>query len=47
MVFIEAVSRYVKGVVKEFDSVKDESYSPDLELSNIEYPQYTRPQEVY
>jgi len=47
MVFIEAVARFVPGVVKEKDSIKYESYSPQLGRENIEYPQYTRPRQVY
>lgn len=47
MVFIETVSRLVPWVVKETDSVKFESYSENIWWDNIEYPQYTRPREVY
>jgi len=47
MVFIETVSRLVSGVVKEKDSVQFESYSENLWWESIEYPQYTRPREVY
>ena len=39
MVLIDAVSRYVEGVLKD-DSIKDESFSQGL----LEYPQYTRPE---
>ena len=39
MVLIDAVSRYVDGVLKE-DSIKEESFSNNL----LEYPQYTRPE---
>ena len=39
MVLIDAVSRYVDGVLKE-ESVKEESFSEGL----LEYPQYTRPE---
>ena len=46
MVFIEVVSRYVRWVVKETDSIKDDSYTKDSNLSYIEYPQYTRPAEI-
>ena len=41
MVFIDSVSRYVKGVLKE-ESVAEESFSNNKLL---EYPQYTRPEE--
>ncbi len=47
MVFVEAVWRLVPGVVKEKDSYEDESYNPSKQMKNIEYPQYTMPQEVY
>ena len=47
MVFIESVSRLVPWVVKEKDSIDNESYSEKLGWENIEYPQYTRPREVY
>lgn len=40
MVLIDAVSRYVTGVLNE-DSTKEESFSNKL----LEYPQYTRPEE--
>lgn len=40
MVLIDAVSRYVEGVLSE-DSTKEESFSSSL----LEYPQYTRPEE--
>ena len=39
MILIDAVSRYIKGVLKE-DSTKEESFSQEL----LEYPQYTRPE---
>ena len=39
MVLIDAVSRYVEGVLKD-DSTKEESFSQGL----LEYPQYTRPE---
>lgn len=39
MVLIDAVSRYVDGVLKQ-ESVKEESFSEGL----LEYPQYTRPE---
>ena len=47
MVFVEAVWRLVPGVVKEKNSYEDESYNPSKQMKNIEYPQYTMPQEVY
>jgi len=47
MVFIESVSRLIPGVIKEKDSYIFESYSPDKWMKNIEYPNYTRPEEIY
>ena len=47
MVFVEAVWRLVPGVIKEEISYKNESYSPEKWMTNIEYPQYTMPKEVY
>ena len=41
MALVDAVSRYLDGVLHNGDSVKDESFSDNL----LEYPQYTRPQE--
>lgn len=41
MVMIDAVSRLVPGVVKEEDSVTQDSLSSGL----LKYPQYTRPEE--
>ena len=40
MVLIDAVSRYVKGVLTE-ESIKEETFTENL----LEYPQYTRPEE--
>ena len=39
MVIIDAVARYVPGVLGDQTSVDDESFSSGL----LEYPQYTRP----
>lgn len=41
MALIDAVSRYVDGVLHNSESTTDESFSDGL----LEYPQYTRPQE--
>lgn len=46
MTMIEAITRLVPWVIKEEASRKEESYSPENNLQNIEYPQYTRPAEV-
>lgn len=40
LVTIDAVSRHIKGVLKNENSVEDESFSENL----LEYPQYTRPE---
>jgi len=40
MAVIDAVSRYVPGVLGKLESTSDESFSEGL----LEYPQYTRPQ---
>lgn len=47
MTIIEATTRLVKWVIKEQLSWEDESYSCEKDMSNIEYPQYTRPSVVY
>ena len=41
MILINAVSRYVEGVLGSSESTSEESFSNGL----LEYPQYTRPQE--
>lgn len=46
MVMIEAISRLIPWVIKEQISRQDESYRPEQGGENIEYPQYTRPEEV-
>lgn len=46
MVMTEAIVRLIPGVIKEEVSWQDESYSMQYGMSNIEYPQYTRPQDV-
>lgn len=42
MVLIDSISRLVKGVISKEQSHIDESFSNNL----LEYPQYTRPQEI-
>ena len=39
MVLLDAVSRYVDGVISK-ESLEDESFNNNL----LEYPQYTRPE---
>lgn len=41
MVVVDAVARYIPGVLGDLESTSDESFSNGL----LEYPQYTRPQE--
>ncbi len=42
MAIIEACVRFVPGVLGNADSVREESFSPELD-GGLEYPQYTRP----
>lgn len=46
MVMIEAISRLIPGVIKEEASRQEESYSVKQEMNNLEYPQYTKPENV-
>lgn len=46
MIVIESVCRLVPWVIKESESYMNESYSLDNNMNNLEYPQYTRPQQV-
>lgn len=46
MVMIEAITRLIPGVIKEEASWQDESYSVAQNMNNLEYPQYTHPDEV-
>ncbi len=39
MVLVDAVSRYVEGVINK-ESIKEETFNNNL----LEYPQYTRPE---
>jgi len=43
---IEAITRLIPGVIKEEASRQDESYSIEKNMNNLEYPQYTKPEEV-
>ncbi len=47
MVMIEAITRLIPWVIKEEISRQDESYSVKNNMQNLEYPQYTKPEEVY
>lgn len=46
MIVLESTSRLISGVIQDVCSWKDESYRPEEWMNNLEYPQYTRPQEV-
>ena len=46
MVMIEAITRLIPWVIKEEASRQDESYSIQKNMNNLEYPQYTKPEEV-
>lgn len=47
MMMIEAITRLIPGVIKEEASRQDESYNINQDMQNLEYPQYTHPEEVY
>ncbi|HCB51667.1 TPA: hypothetical protein DEP21_03785 [Patescibacteria group bacterium] len=47
MVMTESVVRLIPGVIKEEASWKNESYSLEYNMTNIEHPQYTKPEDVY
>ena len=44
---IEAIARLIPGVIKEPESWQQESYSLKHAMTNLEHPQYTRPEEIY
>jgi len=46
MIMIEAITRLIPWVIKEEASRQDESYNIKTNMTNIEYPQYTKPEEV-
>lgn len=46
MTMVESVVRLIPWVIKEENSRQDESYQISQNMENLEYPQYTRPQEV-
>ena len=46
MVMIESLVRLIPWVISDPESRRDESYRPEQGMSNLEYPQYTRPIEV-
>ena len=43
---VESIVRLVPGVIQDELSWQDESYQISQNMENLEYPQYTRPQEV-
>lgn len=47
MVAIESIARLIPWVIKEEESHIQESYSPEQSMRNLEYPQYTRPEEIF
>lgn len=46
MTMTESIVRLIPWVIKEENSRQDESYQISQNMENLEYPQYTRPQEV-
>ncbi len=46
MVVTEAITRLIPWVIKEEASHMIESYDPHQSMQNIEYPQYTRPEDI-
>ncbi len=46
MTMVESIVRLVPWVIKESESREKESYSIEKNMSNIEHPQYTRPEEI-
>lgn len=46
MTIVESIVRLIPWVIKEENSRQDESYQISQNMENLEYPQYTRPQEV-
>jgi len=46
MTMVESIVRLIPGVIQEELSWQDESYKISKNMENLEYPQYTRPQEV-
>ena len=46
MIMIEAITRLIPWVIKEEASRQDESYNITKNMNNLEYPQYTKPEEI-
>lgn len=47
MCMLESIVRLIPWVINDPASHADESYRIDDELTTLEYPQYTRPEEIY
>ena len=47
MVMVEAISRLIPGVIKESGSREEESYSIKHGGTNIEAPNYTKPETIH
>lgn len=46
MIMIEAITRLIPWVIKEEASRQDESYNIKTNMTNLEYPQYTKPENI-
>lgn len=46
MMMIEAITRLIPWVIKEEASRQDESYNIKTNMTNLEYPQYTKPENI-
>ncbi len=46
MMMIEAITRLIPWVIKEEASRQDESYNIKTNMINLEYPQYTKPENI-
>lgn len=46
MTMVESIVRLIPGVIQDELSWQDESYQISQNMENLEYPQYTRPQDV-
>ena len=46
MTMVESIVRLIPWVIQDEISWQDESYQISQDMENLEYPQYTRPQEV-
>ena len=46
MTMVESIARLIPWVIQDEISWQDESYQISQNMENLEYPQYTRPQEI-